>query len=227
MNNEKMKWLQRAIVTVSAVPIVIVLFAAAATNVGLIDQFAFLDVAALLTDASLWTFTAMLACTPLHILFGWRWTLPLRRRLGLYAFMYSAVHYLIFMAGFQFNIGDGLGATLASNRLFFGFLGLALMLPLALTSSRWAMSQLGKNWKRLHYLVYAVAIFIVLHLLFLGQGALTVATYTLLLGVRIPPIRRYIVSTRQKLSSRLRTRENTATSAYPTVAETVSAQRSL
>lgn len=219
MNIDLTKWLQRLIVGLSAVPMGIVLIAAAATNLGVIDSFAFLDVSAILTDVSLWTFTAMLACTPLHILFGWRWPLPLRRPLGLYAFAYSAVHYLIFMGGFQFNIGDGLAATFASNMLLLGFVGLALMLPLALTSSRWAMGKLGKNWKRLHYLVYAVAIFIVLHMLFLGEGELTAATYALLLGVRISPIRRRIVRARQGLGARIAT-------LFPR-AKTVTAQRGL
>jgi methionine sulfoxide reductase heme-binding subunit len=37
-----------------------------------------------------------LACTPLNSLLGWRWVIPLRKWLGLYAFMYAALHFLIF-----------------------------------------------------------------------------------------------------------------------------------
>ena len=197
MKNAIAQWYKPAALTLGLVPMVILLGAAGGTILGLISQFDFLDVAGMLADVSLVMFTAMLACTPLTILFGWRWPQTLKRPLGLYAFMYSAVHYLVFMAGFQFNVGAGLTATAASNMLFFGFLGVALMVPLALTSNRWSMKMLGQNWKRLHYLVYAIALFIVLHLLFLGQGALTVATYAVLLGIRIPPIRRAVVTWRQ------------------------------
>ncbi|MEM7126070.1 MAG: ferric reductase-like transmembrane domain-containing protein [Chloroflexota bacterium] len=199
MNKIVEKWIPPLILIFGVAPMLFVVGAAGITVIGLMSQFDFLDMAGVMADVSLITFTAMLFCTPLHILFGWRWPLNLRRPLGLYAFMYSAVHYLVFMAGFQFNIGAGLNATAASNMLLFGFIGVALMVPLAITSNKWSMNQLGKNWKRLHYLVYAIAIFIVLHLLFLGQGMVTALTYCALLGIRIPPIRRAVVRWRQNL----------------------------
>ncbi|MBV7329889.1 ferric reductase-like transmembrane domain-containing protein [Chloroflexi bacterium TSY] len=198
-------WIQPIVLALGLLPMLIVLGAAGGTILGLMNQFDFLDVAEVMADISLITFTAMLACTPLNILFGWRWPLALRRPLGLYAFMYSAVHYLVFLSGFQFDVANGFTATAASNMLFFGFLGLALMLPLAMTSNKWSMQFLGRNWKRLHYLVYAIAIFIILHLLFLGQGALTAITYHLLLGIRIPPIRKSVVAWRHSWSARLAT----------------------
>lgn len=191
------QWIPPTIIAVAILPMLFIVGAAGTTILGLIDQFDFLEVAGIMADVSLFTFTAMLACTPLNILFGWRWPLTLRRPLGLIAFMYSAVHYLVFMAGFQFDIGAGLAATAASNMLLFGFFGVLFMVPLALTSNRWSMNKLGQNWKRLHALVYAIAIFIVLHMLLLGQGSLTVPTYLLLLGVRIPSIRRAIVRWRR------------------------------
>ncbi len=209
MRRNLSRWLRPAVLTLGLLPMMVILGAAGSTILGLMRQLDFLDVAGIMADTSLIMFTAMLACTPLNIVFGWRWPRTLKRPLGLYAFMYSAVHYLVFMAGFQFNVATGLSTTAASNMLFFGFLGVALMVPLALTSNKWSMKTLGQNWRRLHYLVYAIAIFIVLHLLFLGQGALTALTYTLLLGVRIPPVRRTIVAWRQTLASR-RTQTNDA-----------------
>jgi len=219
------KWIPRLILALGIAPMFTVLGAAAGTILGLMNQFEFLDVTGVMADVSLATFTAMLACTPLNIVFGWHWPLALKRPLGLYAFMYSAVHYLVFMAGFQFNIGEGLAATTASNMLLFGLVGVGLMLPLALTSNRWAMNRLGKNWKRLHYLVYAVAIFIVLHLLFLGQGGLTIATYAVLLGVRIPSVRSWIVGLRQVWGPRVGSLFSTGTLARNGWADETAAQR--
>ncbi|MEZ4663838.1 MAG: ferric reductase-like transmembrane domain-containing protein [Caldilineaceae bacterium] len=45
----------------------------------------------------------------------------------------------------------------------FGLFGLLLLIPLALTSNRWAMRRLGKNWKRLHRLVYIAVPLLVWH----------------------------------------------------------------
>ena len=38
-----------------------------------------------------------LAVTPAHIWFGWRQIIPLRRLLGLYAFLYVALHLTVFL----------------------------------------------------------------------------------------------------------------------------------
>ena len=46
-----------------------------------------------------------------------------------------------------------------------GFIGLMIMLPLAVTSNRFMVSRLGKQWQRLHKLTYAVLALAVLHFL--------------------------------------------------------------
>ena len=48
-----------------------------------------------------------LACTPLNVLFGWRWAISVRKMLGLYAFMYAGLHFLIFVGldyGFNWRL---------------------------------------------------------------------------------------------------------------------------
>ncbi|MEM7029890.1 MAG: ferric reductase-like transmembrane domain-containing protein [Chloroflexota bacterium] len=203
-------WIPPAVHGLALIPMVVLLGAATMTIFGALTPLGFVAAAGELGDLTLILFSAMLACTPLNIVFGWKWPLRLKRPLGLYTFMYAAIHYLVFVAGFQFNLGAALGATAASNMLLFGFLGLALMAPLALTSNKWSMRKLGRKWKRLHMVTYAVAIFIALHMLFLGQGAITVPLYVLLLGVRIPSIRRKIVTWRQRRQKRAATRTTEA-----------------
>ena len=61
------------------------------------------------------------------------------------------------------------------------------------------MRTLGRNWKRLHYLTYVVAIFIILHLFALGQGIPLALFYSFLLIVRIPAVRKPIVARRKQL----------------------------
>lgn len=143
-----------------------------------------------------------LACTPLNTLFGWRQLLPLRKPLGLYAFFYVCLHLSIFIF-----LDYGLNWTLLREDLFekrFALAGLAsflILLPLAATSSRWAMRKLGKNWKRLHRFVYLAAILAVVHYLWLvkadyAQPILFAVILALLLLLRLKPIRQWAVNRR-------------------------------
>ena len=71
-----------------------------------------------------------------------------------------------------------------------GFAAFLLLLPLALTSNRAAMRRLGKNWQRLHRLVYAAAILAAWHFWWLTKSdlrepALFAGGLTLLLAWRI------------------------------------------
>ncbi|MDM8519900.1 protein-methionine-sulfoxide reductase heme-binding subunit MsrQ [Anaerolineales bacterium HSG6] len=145
-----------------------------------------------------------LACTPLNIIFGWRQVIPLRKPLGMYTFMYAALHFLIFI-GLDYGFDAGLvwEATFEKQFALVGFLALALMIPLALTSNRWSMRRLGKNWKRLHQLVYLISILAVLH--FLLSRKLTLdpevliygGVILMLLAIRVPPIRKKITAYRR------------------------------
>ena len=189
-------WALPAIHWLAPIPLLLVLGSALLTIFGPAGALAFLDTSAILTDASHVLFTLMLACTPLTILFGWRWTQPLKKPLALFAFLYSAAHFIIFAAAFDFAILGTLAGATGNLMLLTGTLALLLMIPLAMTSNRWSMKRLGKWWKKLHWLTFAIAGLIMLHLLFLGQGIVTIPLYIILLGVRIPPIRRAIIGWR-------------------------------
>jgi sulfoxide reductase heme-binding subunit YedZ len=154
-----------------------------------------------------------LACTPLNTLFGWRDTVKVRRALGLYAFMYAGVHLSILIGvdyGFAFDL---LWADLASKPfILVGASALLILLALAITSFKWWMRTLGKNWKRLHRLVYLAGPLVALHYAWAQKGdlfslrgnialplayALIVAT---LLVLRIPRVRRAITAGRLSLT---------------------------
>lgn len=93
------------------------------------------------------------------------WLIRFRRMLGLYAFFYGCLHlmtYLWLYAGFSWAaIVDDI-----SQRRFIiaGVTAWVLMVPLALTSTAWSIRKLGgKNWQRLHWLVYLSALAGVVH----------------------------------------------------------------
>jgi len=105
-----------------------------------------------------------LLISPLSRLLSWVQLLQLRRMLGLYAFFYASLHllcYLIFEQALDIN------AILADiwERPFItvGFAAFLTLLPLAITSTRSKMRQMGKRWKPLHQLVYLAVILCVIH----------------------------------------------------------------
>ncbi len=71
-----------------------------------------------------------------------------------------------------------------------------LLLPLAITSTKGWQKRLGKNWKRLHRLVYLAGILAILHFVWLVKDIREPLRYgavvALLLIVRIPGLRRVV-----------------------------------
>ncbi len=104
-----------------------------------------------------------LACRPLSRL-GFRGLLPLRRPLGLYAFAWASVHFLAWLGlDYGFYWAEVWRQLQEKPFVLFGSLAYLILLSLALTSYRWAMQRLGKNWKRLHRGVYLAALLAVTH----------------------------------------------------------------
>ena len=116
--------------------------------------------------ATLRILTISLAITPLRRLIPrLNWLIKFRRLLGLFAFFYATLHlfnYLALYAGFDVN---AVAADLTKRRyIMAGFAAWLLLLPLALTSTNWAIRKLGgKRWNRLHKLVYLAAVCGVIH----------------------------------------------------------------
>lgn len=113
-----------------------------------------------------------LAVSPLRQIWGWNQLIKLRRMLGLYAFFYGVVHlitYSIFDKSLDFAdiIGD------IWNRPFIavGMLALVLMIPLAVTSTNAMIKRLGgKNWQKLHRLIYVSAILGLIHFFWIQKS---------------------------------------------------------
>lgn len=135
---------------------------------------------------------ATLAITPLRKLTGWNKLVRLRRMLGLFSFAYMVMHFSIYLILDQFFLWSEIIRDLTERPyIIAGFTCLVLCLPLALTSSDAMIRRLGgRNWKRLHRLVYPAAIAAVLHFVWLVKADLTepafyAAVLTILLGWRL------------------------------------------
>ncbi len=108
---------------------------------------------------------ASLIITPLRVLTGWNSLIAYRRALGLYGFAYAALHFVIYVAFDRMGSVSSTIEEIVSRRfLLVGFIALALMLPLAVTSTNAMIRKLGPvRWKLLHRLAYLAAILGVVH----------------------------------------------------------------
>lgn len=146
----------------------------------------------------------MLACTPVYTVFGVKQVMRLRRPLGLYAFVYASLHFAIFVGldyGFDYSLLAE--AVLAQRYAVVGFVAGLILLALTLTSTRGWQKRLGKNWKRLHQLAYLAGILAVVHFAWLVKDIRVPLRYgavlALLLILRIPPVRKALSNTRNRL----------------------------
>ncbi len=138
-----------------------------------------------------------LVCTPLNTIFGFSPALRVRRALGDYAFLYVCLHFAIFVSldyafAFQFILPE-----IIKPYILVGLIAGILLIPLAITSfSPWP-KRLGKNWKRLHNLVYLIDLLAALHYIFIvKQGVIEPYLWLILiiflLALRLPPIRHFL-----------------------------------
>jgi len=93
---------------------------------------------------------------------GWlNWLLARRRYLGVAAFIYAVLHlvfYIIDMGALDEIIGE-----ILLPGIWTGWAALAIMLPLAITSNNQSMRIMKAGWKRMHRLVYPIALLTLLH----------------------------------------------------------------
>jgi methionine sulfoxide reductase heme-binding subunit len=116
----------------------------------------------------IWTlrFVALtIAITPLRWLTKWNPIINFRRMIGLFAFFYGTIHFLIYFILDRSLIFDDLWEDIVKRPyITVGFAGFVLMIPLAITSTKgWIRRLGGQRWNVLHKLVYVTAVLAVIH----------------------------------------------------------------
>jgi methionine sulfoxide reductase heme-binding subunit len=170
------------------------------------------DLEQILGRIAVYWLVATLAVTPLHTLTGLR-ELPTRRRaVGLYAFLYTSLHILVFI-GLDYGFAFVQIWNLVTGKIYLlaGLLALLMLIPLAATSFNYFIRTMGKNWKRLHWLVYPAVVISILHYGLAQKGDLFSLRGNilrpfvwglltlLLLALRLPPLRRWVSMTRRRV----------------------------
>jgi len=136
-----------------------------------------------------WTLTFLLitlSITPLRRLTRQYWLIGLRRMLGLFAFFYGSLHLMTYVWLDKFFDVHEMLADIAKRRFITaGMTAFTLMIPLALTSTKWSIRKLGgKRWQAVHRLIYASAAAGVIHYIWLVKADLKKPLeYAAVLGV--------------------------------------------
>lgn len=180
-------------------------------------------------ETGVWTLRFLcltLAITPLRRLTGWNLVIRFRRMIGLFAFFYGTLHFLIYVIADRFagllDFPDGIVAWSTVRNLLaaigediyerpyitVGFTAFVLMLPLALTSTTgWIRRLGGRRWQTLHRLVYASAVGGVLHYWWLVKADVSrpqiyAVVVALLLGFRLYSARARAAAPRPSTATR-------------------------
>ncbi len=126
-----------------------------------------------ITDATgRWTLRFLLitlAISPLRQMTGWNALIRFRRMAGLFAFFYAGLHFIRYIWLDQDLVFSDMIVDVGQRPFITaGFVSFVVLIPLAITSTRKWVSRLGgKQWQRLHRLVYVSAIAGVVHYLWL------------------------------------------------------------
>ena len=118
-----------------------------------------------LGDTAIRVLLASLLVSPIRDITGWGPLALIRRRIGLAAFFYSALHLLAyFWLDRNWSIPGLIQDVTLRTYIMLGMASLTLMVPLAITSNNSSIRKLGrKAWDRLHWLIYPLAILAVAH----------------------------------------------------------------
>jgi len=121
----------------------------------------------LLHTTGFWALNSLmvtLSVTPVASWLSWPLLMTVRRMTGLFVFFYSSAHLWIFVQFVtDFNVSLIIKEIIERPYITVGFIAWLLLIPLALTSTKAMIRKLGKNWKKLHKLVYLIAILAVWH----------------------------------------------------------------
>jgi len=150
----------------------------------------------------------VLSITPLRKWFGLHSLIQFRKMLGLYAFTYASLHFLVFVGlDYGFDIELLRSSVFKKPYVVLGFLAYLTLVPLAITSTRGWIRRLGKYWKLLHRLVYLTGILAIAHYIWavksdIRQPLLFAVVTCVLLFARIPIFNRTVHSLRERLTSK-------------------------
>lgn len=145
-----------------------------------------------LGDTAIRILLVTLAISPIRDITGWAPIALIRRRVGLAAFFYAALHMLAYLwLDKDWSLAALWEDMVIRTYIMLGMAALVLMIPLAITSNNAMIRRLGRQtWDRLHWLIYPLAILAVAHNLLMvkiiyGDPLIHAVILVVLLGWRV------------------------------------------
>jgi len=115
-----------------------------------------------------------LAMTPLKKITKLNIWINYRRMFGLFIFFYASVHLMTYVGlDYRFDLASIGDDIIKKKYIFIGFSAWLLLIPLAITSNKLMIKILKKKWKKLHRLIYVIALFGAIHYVWLVKRDLT------------------------------------------------------
>lgn len=105
-----------------------------------------------------------LMISPIREISGqWQW-LSIRRMVGLWAFFYALLHFLVYaILELELDLSDLAQEIARRPFILVGLASLLTLIPLAATSTDRMMRRLKRRWQRLHYLIYPATALAIWH----------------------------------------------------------------
>ncbi len=152
-------------------------------------------VLALVHGTGLWTLRLLLitlALTPARSLLQATKLNLVRRMVGVGTACYAVLHVTLYCAQQNWRMPHVASEIIHRLYLTLGFIGVLMLLALAFTSTDGRMRALGRNWKRLHRLVYLIAVLGLLHYFMQAKSevynaAIAAGLYVWLMAWRLLP----------------------------------------
>ena len=137
-----------------------------------------------------------LSMSPLQKFTNLNYWIKIRRMLGLFVFFYASLHLLTYIGiDYRFNWQPIFDDVVKKKYIFVGFAAWILLIPLTITSSKKMVLLLKQNWKKLHRLIYVIAILGSLHFIWLSKTIyfkpliyFVIITFLLILRINIKRI---------------------------------------
>jgi sulfoxide reductase heme-binding subunit YedZ len=133
-----------------------------------------------------------LAVTPARAVFDAPRVILVRRMLGLTALAYAIAHFSLYILSEQFNLLTVASEIVLRFYLLIGFIALLVLIALGVTSTDAMIRRMGVWWKRLHWLVYPVAVLALLHYFIqskanVSEAVVFAGVFLWLMGLRLLP----------------------------------------
>ncbi len=154
-----------------------------------------------LHETGLWAVRLLLvtlAITPLRLITGWGKVLQLRRMLGVAALAYTLIHLFLYVVQQRYDLVVVALEIIKRFYLTIGFVSLAAMVALGLTSTDSAIRRMGaEGWNKLHRLIYPLTVLAIFHAFLqakinVSEEVVQIGLFVVLMGVRILHKRRWL-----------------------------------